>query len=279
MKRQLIVNADDFARHPEVDRGILTSHKKGIVTTTTVLINMPAAVEAVQRSQESAPNLAFGLHLNLTLGPPCARESDLHNMVDHTGQFHRIAHWCEALDSVPIHNIEVEWRAQVERFLSTGVPLDHLDSHHHIAIFREDIWELYLTLARELDCGVRPPFPDDTSRAQFETIPSSVLAYAESNALASLKQSHVPSPKAFYASFFDRHATLDHLCEILQGLPAGLSEMMCHPGYAHSAVEASSSYNQQRQAELELLTNPSVLQRIADLQIDLITYRQAWPAT
>jgi predicted glycoside hydrolase/deacetylase ChbG (UPF0249 family) len=35
--RRLIVNADDFALHPSVNRAILLAHREGIVTSTTIL--------------------------------------------------------------------------------------------------------------------------------------------------------------------------------------------------------------------------------------------------
>ena len=66
--RTLIVNADDFGLTAGVSRGILDAHRKGIVTSTTVIVNRsidPALVE-----QLVASGLGVGLHLNLTLGRP-----------------------------------------------------------------------------------------------------------------------------------------------------------------------------------------------------------------
>ncbi len=50
MSCSLIVNADDYGRTPGVSTGIRDAHLRGIVTTTTVLINLPGATDAVRRA-------------------------------------------------------------------------------------------------------------------------------------------------------------------------------------------------------------------------------------
>ena len=68
--RSLIVNADDYGLTAGVSRGILDAHRRGIVTSTTLLVNRPvdpALIEALKAS-----GMGVGLHLNLTLGPPVA---------------------------------------------------------------------------------------------------------------------------------------------------------------------------------------------------------------
>ena len=39
--RRLIVNADDYGLTAGVSRGILEAHRRGIVTSTTLLVNRP----------------------------------------------------------------------------------------------------------------------------------------------------------------------------------------------------------------------------------------------
>jgi predicted glycoside hydrolase/deacetylase ChbG (UPF0249 family) len=279
MRRQLIVNADDFARDPEVNRGILSAHHQGIVTTTTVLINMPGAVQAVREAAHSAPDLGIGLHLNLTLGTPCSPISDIGELVDEEGLFHKIDYWHKNHQSLPIHRVETEWRAQIDKFISTGIKVDHLDSHHHIAVIRLDIWELCLELAKELKCGVRPPYPDDVNSDELEYLfPAKIMENARMRAFPTLKQSSIPHPDSFLGSFFDKHANLDHLHKLLEQLSVGTTELMCHPGYTTEALEKTSSYASQRVIELDALVHPSTKQMIENLQIDLVTYQQVWPS-
>src|SRR6266568_9642133 len=50
--RYLIVNADDFGFSEGVNRGILEAHDKGIVTSASLMVERPAAVEAADRARE-----------------------------------------------------------------------------------------------------------------------------------------------------------------------------------------------------------------------------------
>src|SRR5262249_52889831 len=68
MLRTLIVNAGDFGLTRAVSRGILTAHRHGIVTSSTVLVT--AAVEPDLLAEARDQGLALGLHVNVTLGKP-----------------------------------------------------------------------------------------------------------------------------------------------------------------------------------------------------------------
>ena len=63
--KYLIVNADDFGASSGINRGILEAHRRGIVTSASLMVNMPAAEEAVLLSRE-VPQLSVGLHVNFT---------------------------------------------------------------------------------------------------------------------------------------------------------------------------------------------------------------------
>jgi predicted glycoside hydrolase/deacetylase ChbG (UPF0249 family) len=60
--RYLIVNGDDFGLTSGVTRGILDAHGRGILTSTSLMVNRPAAVEAAAAAR-GAPELSVGIHL------------------------------------------------------------------------------------------------------------------------------------------------------------------------------------------------------------------------
>jgi predicted glycoside hydrolase/deacetylase ChbG (UPF0249 family) len=277
LTKQLIVNADDFARSPEVNAGILEAHLHGIVTTTTALINMPGAVEAVNEASKEAPGLGIGLHLNLTIGEPCHKSLRTSKLVNDEGEFHAIHQWYEILDELPLNLVVSEWRAQIDHFLASDVMIDHLDSHHHIAVIRADVWDLLLQLAQEVGCGVRPPYPNDISDQEMQqSFPMHMIKNARNVALPTLRESSIPHPDFFLGSFFGKGATLTHLLDLITNLPVGISEMMCHPGYSSAELEATSGYAQHRFTELEALTSMKAIQLIKDQAVELVTYRQVW---
>ena len=62
--RFLIVNADDFGLSPGVNRGILETHERGILTAASLMVRAPAAAEAAAAAHDH-PRLSVGLHLDL----------------------------------------------------------------------------------------------------------------------------------------------------------------------------------------------------------------------
>jgi predicted glycoside hydrolase/deacetylase ChbG (UPF0249 family) len=60
----LIVNADDFGASPGTNRGIIEAHRRGIVTSTSLLVGAAGSRDAAARLAD-APALDVGLHLDL----------------------------------------------------------------------------------------------------------------------------------------------------------------------------------------------------------------------
>src|SRR5579884_2450948 len=61
--KRLIVNADDFGRSFGINRGILTAHVRGIVTSASLMVRWDAAVEAAEIAREYS-RLDLGLHFD-----------------------------------------------------------------------------------------------------------------------------------------------------------------------------------------------------------------------
>lgn len=61
----LIVNGDDFGASRGINRGIVELYERGVLTSTSMMIAMPAAADAVRLARQ-APGLGIGLHVTLT---------------------------------------------------------------------------------------------------------------------------------------------------------------------------------------------------------------------
>lgn len=97
---RLIVNADDLGYSAGINRGIVEAHERGIVTSTSLMVDRPAAQEGGLIAR-SAPTLSVGMHA--------------------------------VLDRVEPTRCEAELARQFERFVElVGVRPTHLDSHHHV---------------------------------------------------------------------------------------------------------------------------------------------------
>ena len=119
--RSLVVNADDLGYDPEIDRGILEGHARGIVTSATAMVTTPFSAAALR----SAPvTLGIGLHAVLVPGLSAPA-------------FERLL------------------REQLSRFEDLrGAPPTHLDSHKHVHATPAAL-EAFRAVARERDLPVR----------------------------------------------------------------------------------------------------------------------------
>ena len=248
MRPFLIVNADDFNLTTGVARGIVEGHLRGIVSSTTVMVNLPG-LEQSQGLLRDAPNLGVGLHLNLTFGRPVLRPERVPSLVDSTGRF--VQDRTRVAETGALSEIRAELCAQAERFEHAfGRRPTHLDTHHHVHRHSR-IFEPALALAEELGIPLRALNPGMARRIRERHLP------AVDRALGDV------GPDVFWH--------LVRLMEFLCALPSGVTELMCHPGYADAALSVSS-YCAQREVELRALCDPRVKEAIAAAGVRCITY-------
>ena len=70
--KRAIVNADDLGFSDGVTAGILKAHREGIVTSASIVANMPSS-EAAAGVLAEVPELGVGLHLNVSQGRPLSK--------------------------------------------------------------------------------------------------------------------------------------------------------------------------------------------------------------
>src|SRR5690242_17195296 len=104
--KYLIVNGDDFGASAGINRGIMEAHQHGILTSTSLMVNMPFAEQAASMSR-TMPKLSVGLHVHLDKG----RDAEEHSFADCAAQLRRQL-------------------CRFEELLGRGPT--HLDSHHNV---------------------------------------------------------------------------------------------------------------------------------------------------
>jgi predicted glycoside hydrolase/deacetylase ChbG (UPF0249 family) len=63
--KYLIVNGDDFGATGGINRGVVEAHRRGILTSASLLVGGPASEDAAALSR-MAPRLSVGLHVELS---------------------------------------------------------------------------------------------------------------------------------------------------------------------------------------------------------------------
>src|SRR5690349_17625990 len=118
--KQLIVNADDYGRSPEISRGIREAHLHGIVTSTTCMMNIPTTGEDVSVAIRETPNLGMGVHLVLTMGKPILSREAVPTIVDENGDNRKYDPFIANIPHLNIDEVKAEWRAQIEAFIQAA---------------------------------------------------------------------------------------------------------------------------------------------------------------
>ncbi len=276
MTKQLIVNADDYGMTAGVSAGIRHAHLHGILTSTTALMTRPNVETELLTATTECPKLGLGVHLNLTSGLPILHPDHVPSLMNMRDLNDHGLHKIELIVQLDIHEVEREWRAQIDKFIHvTGHAPDHLDSHHHSSYFTPELCALMLTLAREYHCPIRTPLPSiDDAGDVFDQLPTpELVARAKQEVTQLLRESiDVRKPDRFLHSFYDETVTQEVLLSLIDSITDGVTELMTHPGQHDDDLTSFSVYNAPRVRELELLTDPVVIDRVKANGIELISF-------
>ncbi|MBK5255067.1 MAG: ChbG/HpnK family deacetylase [Vicinamibacteria bacterium] len=248
MKR-LIVNADDLGRTHGINTGVFAAHRRGIVTSATAMVNHEGVQEAARLSLEN-PRLGIGLHVALTGARTALPAASVPSLVDVSGLQPKKP---DGLSGANPREITAEVAAQFERFVSVfGRRPTHLDSHHH-SHRRPDVFEAVCALARLEGLPVR-----NAGGAMADHLRTRALRTTD----------------WFEEGFFDQGVSVLNLVSLIEALPEGSTEMMCHPAHEDEELLASSSYAAVRVLELQALCDPAVRTAIERAGVELITFSE-----
>ncbi|MFS0657089.1 ChbG/HpnK family deacetylase [Bacillus sp. 179-C3.3 HS] len=254
---RLIINADDFGLTESVSRGIIKGMKEGIVTDTTMLTNTRHFDRSIEMAKEAGIE-AMGVHLNLTLLKPLLESGKVTSIVDHNGDFYRKPSLIPSL----FHKEEVraELRAQIEKFLSSGLTLTHIDTHHGFSIVHADMLQIIIELAKEY----RVPMRKDVALTE------DLLMKQQ------LEESGVETTDDLYTDFsspiVQESAVLDVIARYQQ--TDATVEIPCHPGFVDEELRGLSSLNDAREKDLSLFLNQKWFDYLKEHGVELISYSQ-----
>jgi predicted glycoside hydrolase/deacetylase ChbG (UPF0249 family) len=284
MKR-LIINADDFGLAPGVNRAIVELQEAGALSSTTLMATAPYFSPAVYMAF-AQPRLAIGCHVVLVDGSPCLRKEEVPSLLDpRDGSGFRSTVGRFAADllrgRIREQEIEAEAVAQIRRIQSSGLTVSHIDSHKHLHAFPKVLAPL-LRAARQ--CGVlcvRNPFePWWSLRA---TRAASAWRRAQVRAMGSQRRSFLRLTAKHGMITADGSmgllatGILDDavLRSLIQAMPQGTWELVCHPGYKDAALDqARTRLRESRETERGALLEVIPVALKDDSGLALIDYHQ-----
>ena len=267
---RLIVNADDFGLSEPVNAGIVTAHRRGIVTATSLMAVGSAFDDAVRWSR-ALPTLDIGVHLTAVGGRallpqspdspwPSGRFPDGYGAFVHAWLAGRIR-------PAAVH---AEWSAQIERVLGAGIQVSHLDSHQHLHAL-PGLAERAFELAQRYRIPfVRVPLERPLPRPEgaaglVRALSALVLRGAWTAArvaggwrVRGRAARRRPRGLRFLGFSEGGKLDLDRLLKLLARIgSAGDYELMCHPGFTPAEPEVRR-WNYRHESEVLALTHPAV---------------------
>lgn len=286
-KKQLIVNADDFGIGQRVTDGIIECHVDGIVTSTTLMANMPAAEYACQLAK-SYPKLGVGVHLNLTRGVPLSDPGRIPDLIAPDGSFLTSREiikklWGGARIS---KQIELEFSEQVQRSIDLGAKPTHCDSHHGIH---------KRPAARTALIAVARKFGISRARNQscrFQSLPAATYfdrlrAWMKNTTrLPASLYDHLTRRQMVRAGIIlpDRKVSRSQLVPLpaepeermvvcVNMLAAGTTEIVFHPGLPDTDADDDDSQREMRAVDYQVAMSKHVRSAINEQPIELISFR------
>jgi hopanoid biosynthesis associated protein HpnK len=272
--KQLIVTADDFGLSVPVNEAVETAHSRGILTATSLMVGAEAAADAVTRARRS-PTLAVGLHLVVVDGQPVLPRHEIPDLLDKNGLL-TCCLFCAGLRYFFLpavrRQLAAEIRAQFDAFRRTGLPLDHVNAHHHMHL-HPTVLSLILRLGREFGLrAIRVPAEPlfDGGRLNWQRfLLSPWLALMRWR----IKRAGMVCNDQIYGLSDTGCMDQATLLGILQRIPEGASEVFFHPATQSPADQETGATGYHYQEEYAALVHPQSQQAVRAHGISLVAFR------
>jgi len=236
--KKLIVNADDFGRSALINQGIIEAHQKGIVTSASLMTDREGFDEGV-RLAKANPKLGIGLHLDLD-------------------SFFEVEHGVGRLigykdPSLPLEAIAKETERQIQKILATGLPIHHVDGHHHSHL-RPELFATIAALTAKHKIKVIRYF-SGFYEGLYPGLPTAWIPDL-------VTRFGLKSVDTFFAGWEPVESSLPGYRYLDLAVPFKSAELMVHPGKGEPW----------REKELAHCTSPKVRDELKTRGIELVTF-------
>ncbi len=286
MKR-LIITADDFGVSEGANRGIAEGYAAGVITSASLMTNMPATDHAVEIAKNL--NMKVGVHLCLAAGRPLSPASAVPSLIDADGRFWNRGVMIRKLltRSLSLNQVAREFEAQVERFLEFGFQPDHLNSDQHVHVL-PGIQKIAVDIAKLLNVPLR--VPEERMLLSSEVVkPGGPLARKLSlKFLCKMLRLRCRFNRLKYNDHFisifgflpHQHPRIELFQRLLSKVQPGITEMMVHPAYFDEPLAdfwiGGRPRALEREVELHCLLSSELQTLLASYDLRLVSYSDCW---
>lgn len=273
--RNLIVHADDGGLCRSVNRAIIDSLNAGIVTSTSLMAPTPY-FEEIANQLSQLPDVDVGVHVTLNCmyekspWKPVAPPDAVPGLVNADGFFHETVNDFAA-QATP-EDVKTEIKAQIERFYELGLKPSHIDTHQGTVFLNLEFMQIYIELANEYNLIPMLLKPNDFTQKLIQARGLSLKL----DDLKKLTKLDLPFLDFLFMAdihgkdtFKEHQKTYQH---IIQHLPAGLSQIIIHPGYDDDELKALTIFSYNREHDLTVFTSDETKTLIEQENIRLINW-------
>ena len=257
--KKVIINADDFGYSTAVNLGIINSFKKGVLTSATLMANMPGCDEAIELAKEN-PSFGVGGHLVLTCGAPLYERSTL---VKEDGNFSGLKEYKTNRSNMDEQEIFEEWSSQIDYLLEQGLELTHLDSHHHVHTFPEN-QEITKKIAEKYQLCFRNAYGLEEQVALPHQ--KCITGFLDLMNHKHIRDLTTPLESNRKQCFEEIQSVLNQVAD------EQITELMVHPAFVDEHLYFHSSFNIQRTREVALLCDPQMKELFIQNKIETCHY-------
>ena len=279
--KKLIVTGDDFGLCLAVNEAVEEAHRKGVLSTASLMVGAQATGDAVDRARRLI-SLRVGLHLVLVDGSPTSPPHMVPGLVDARGELspHLFRAGINFFFSPGIRGqLEQEIRAQFQAFQDTGLSLDHVNCHNHMHL-HPTIGKLILKVGREYGLrAVRFPYEPivPSWRASRKDLGRKLVSGLFLRPWLSLLKKQLGGARVRSNHFVfgmndSGNMNLDLVLRFIRYLPPGVTEMYFHPATRRCPEMDRNQKNYRYEEEFAALTSPAFRQALLDLDIQSIGF-------
>ena len=155
----LIILADDVGVYHAANLASFTALNQRAVTSGTVMQTSPWLTEVAAYAKQH-PDISLGVHLTLCSEyntfrwGPVASKDQAPSLLDPTGYL--FPHGSDTVSHAKPVEIERELRAQMDRAIQFGFNPDFVDSHQRALFSNEELFRLYMKIARDYKLPLKP---------------------------------------------------------------------------------------------------------------------------